>query len=353
MTKHFLLINEHGSDNIGDHAINEGLKELLDEKGITHTSTSFLIRKTARPKKNNTQKKKISLSFISKIIFSFKPLFHLWWFIKNRSAIKKILDDDYDGVIIGGGQLILSGFAFPIAMYSWIKHAKNRNLPVFVVGVGCGENFLFSETLLYKNALKKCEKIFVREQASVIKMHSFFSLNVGFSPDLAFALYPIKTQKTVSGIIVGMTDFDVYKRYKKEMQSTDFPDYDSYLTDWSDRLIKLLINKDEIIYLVSTTFKDAECNQDLYKQLLNRVSNPIKLIDGVMPLDEYRLLLSQARLVFSGRMHSLILGLVENCYIEPWVISCKISGFLNTYENYTVQNLQEKLSKDLELFNIL
>lgn len=348
MTKKYLLVNENGSDNIGDHAINEGLKSLLDDKGCSFESAHFSAKKTTEKVKNSTEQ--VDRSFTSNIkrwLLSIKPLFHLLWLLKNKNTIKVQLNGDYDGVIIGGGQLILSGFTFPVAMFAWVKYAKKMGLPVYIIGVGCGERFLASEIKLYQKALSQCDKIFVREQASIVKVKKFFDVDAEYCPDLAFGLTSKQLITERSGIVVGMTDYAVYSRYQKEVTTEGFLSYERYLDGWCDSVIKLLRDNAEPIILASTTNKDAECNRALYSLLKDNLNNPITLIDGVKSLDEYRNILAGSRLIFSGRMHSLILGKVESCDFEPWIISAKIIGFLENYKNRNIVEVRTELDYKL------
>lgn len=347
----FLLVNENGSDNIGDHAINDGLRSLLNGKGYSYHSVPFATRKISKVDSRH----EISLfSRLKRIVLSVKPLFHLLWLLRNKASIKSGLSGEYSGVIIGGGQLVLSGFSFPIAMYAWVKYAKENNLPVYVVGIGCGEDFLLSEINLYKKAFKKCDKIFVRNKASIVRLKEKFGVESMFCPDLAFGLEPLAHEgrldgvDKLSGIVVGMTDHSVYKRYKHEVSGISYTNYDVYLNEWCNRLIKLLKDSDEPVYLASTTYKDAECNRDLHRLLIERINNRVVLIDGVKNLTDYRKTLSGARLVFSGRMHSLILGKVEGCEIEPWIISGKIAGYLDTYNDTSCGDLRAALGATLK-----
>lgn len=344
-----LLVNENGSDNIGDHAINEGLSTLLDQKGFTYDSAPFLKKRIIKDVDIVAKQKTGVFATFKQLIMSIKVVYIFVWVFENKTRIKTLLNNDYDGVIIGGGQLILSGFAFPIAMYSWVKYAKHIGLPVYVAGVGCGESFLPIEVRLYKKALRQCNKVFVRDEASVIKLKQLFNIQSHCYPDFAFGLDAlIKPKKYRSGIVAGMTDYEVFLRYKHEVDTPDCSNYQIYLMEWVERVISLLINNTEVVYLASTTIKDAECNIDLYQLLGERVENPIQLIDGVSSLIEYRELLADSRLIISGRMHSLILGKIENCQIEPWVISEKVNEFLTSYIDSNTGELKRMLNKFLE-----
>lgn len=346
----FLIVNECGSDNVGDHAINEGLRNLLSGNG--HKSDSVTFATTSSFVKNTHKVNRGFLFKLKKIILKSKIIFDLNWVLKNKSRINKSLNSDYDAILIGGGQLVLSGLAFPIAMSTWVNLANKKNIPVFIVGVGCGESFTNREVRLYKKAFLLCTQVFTREKASVNKMKSFFDVDAQLIPDLAFGLEPVTKNKNKArkGIAVGVTDYTVYVRYKEESDEGEYSTYESYIKAWYERLVNIIENESEEIKLVSTTYSDSLCNLELYKMLRSSISNPILLIDGVKPLNDYREILSESRLVLSGRMHSLILGKIEGCELVPWVISAKLQGFVDMYNGNSLEQLKPQYA---ELINAL
>ena len=350
MSKHFLIINENGSDNIGDHAINEGLKILLKNHDYSFQTSFFSINKKSslnqNAKNNNNFLRELKI-----IISKFKLLFQCFWYAKNKNFVNKVFENKkIDAVIIGGGQLILSSDVFPIAMYTWVKYANRYKIPIYIFGVGVGETFSFSDTILYKLSLKHAAKITVREYQSIKKLKNYFGIDAIFCPDLAFGISPLEKKQKMSGVIVGMTDFNVYKKYKNEINNNQFNNYEEYICAWVKKTKMLLKDSNEPIYLISTTNKDASCNRDLYKILKYECKNPIKLIDGVPKLIEYRKILSRCRIITSGRMHSLILGKIEGCEISPWELSCKIKYFIQNYNDKEPYILNETLMQYVSEF---
>ena len=342
--KTFLLVNENGSDNIGDHAINEGLKALLSEAGCNYVSEPYSTTHTAPEGSNADESVSPTLSQkLRKTLFKFKPFYLLMWLLKHKGRIKQSCSGNYDGIIIGGGQLILSGAAFPPALYAWARYAKKNKIPLYLLGVGCGEHFHRSETWLISKALTTTTRICVREHESVVKLDNYFTANAEFCPDLAFGLQPIVGQETRKGLMVGMTDYAVFKRYRHEVSAPKVESYQEYLTVWYDKVLAMHTPGTPIV-LASTTHTDAQCNRDLYQRLsASAVSADVRLIDGVLPLEAYRRELSVIDTVFSGRMHSLILGKIEGAAIQPWVISKKIENFLGLYADKDIIELKTQL----------
>jgi len=141
----FLLVSENSSDNIVDHAINDGLKSLLGVKGCNYRFVVFASRKISKVGSLHD----VSPFFkLKRVILRAKPLFHLIWLLRNRASIKTAWSSEYSGAIIGDGQC----FAFPIAMYTWVKYAKERKLPTYLVGGRCAGRG--SEIYLYKKAFR-------------------------------------------------------------------------------------------------------------------------------------------------------------------------------------------------------
>lgn len=335
-----LIVNENGSDNIGDHAINEGLKSVI-ERGCksfqcspfsTTRSDSNLQFKNIEDslfKKNNFIKTKLV-----RIIKLSKFLLSVYWLTKNFSRVKKAVSKkSVDTLLIGGGQLILSGSSFPIAMFTWIFLAAWYKKRIFLVGVGCGENFSSFEAMLLKVSLKRAKAIYVRELESIEKLSKFFGLTASYCPDLAFGLVPVESANAKSNrIVVGVTDFEVHQRYLGELSGKQYASKAEYIKSWQFKLQEILKDTNAEVVFASTTIKDITYNSELYEtMLLSGVSNKLTNITQLQSLEDYRKLLASSNIVFSGRMHSLILGKIEGCEIIPWLVSKKIELFLKNY----------------------
>lgn len=349
MNKKILIINECGSDNIGDHAINEGGKSIFRDNCIDYDYTTFSTQyKVGTNKPNKPNKPNKVFTRLKSILLKFKPVLYVSWLYKNNSRIKATFTTNYDAVIIGGGQLFLSGFSFPIAMYTWTRWSHRHNIPVYIMGVGCGEKFSLIELILYRSSLKKVENVFVRDVDSIGKISLFFNFTPLLIPDFAFGLHPLTQGSIKSGVVVGMTDYSVYKRYAKEVGINSLVSFQQYLEMWAAKLQSIVKDENEVIYLISTTNRDAVCNEMLLEYLESiGFINTIEHFRIVTSLDEYRAVLSRSRIVFSGRMHSLILGKIESCELIPWVISKKIMSFCDHYSDQSASALRREITKCL------
>lgn len=352
-SKTLLIVNENASDNIGDHAINEGLINILNNYNIQCDVAPFATFNQSSSREVKSSKTQERKKTIYQKIRSIKTVVRVIWWLKNKNRIRRYINNEIDAVVIGGGQLLLQNDVFPLAMFLWTKYANEKDIPVYVAGVGCGESFSWVDIYLYQCALRKSSVIITRELASKNKIKEFFKCESECYPDLAFGLSPLESSiSPCRGIVVGVTDYDVYLRYRHEVGGRSYRSFDSYIEAWLNRVLEILEDDEESIILLSTTYKDAACNEHLYELLKNRVNNPIELKNNLPLLEDYRAVLSRSRVVLSGRMHSLILGKIEGCSLEPWIISKKIENFLKDYNNENVFETRKRLKGLLEAFNL-
>lgn len=354
MKKTYLIINENSSDNIGDHAINEGLKQVFHQAEIKTISAPFATNiddKSAKTRKNNLFGDK-SLSIKARLK-SVQAMRYIYW---ARLAFKPVRqcckNSNFSGAVVGGGQLILSGGTFPIALYIWCFFLKRYGIPFSIVGVGCGEKFSFLDKILIRSALNKSVSVLVRDHDSIEKLNKHFGYSLGkYIPDLAFAIEPTIDieHKVNDSIVVGATDYEVYLRYWNEVNYNYAKplSYSEYIESWVDLVLSSLDENCDKVVFSSTTFRDTLVNKDVYIKLKQRcVKQKLVLIDELESLSEYTLHLHSASVVISGRMHGLILGMIYGCTLSPWVISNKIKLFLNDYSD----SIPEKLR--MEIFNL-
>jgi polysaccharide pyruvyl transferase WcaK-like protein len=131
--KRVLVINEYYSDNIGDQAINIGLKNVLDLSGFSVDNQGFSQSSedySSLDYKNSARLKKFKEKTSNYIILK-----SIFWILKNA---KRILISAYkcEGfAIIGGGQLVLNKSSFAVAMFAWVTSLKLFNKKVFLVSI--------------------------------------------------------------------------------------------------------------------------------------------------------------------------------------------------------------------------
>lgn len=349
-----LIVNEVCSDNIGDHAINEGIRKVVSDAGYIAESIGFDAGK--KNVKSQPVKKNTKVSFIRRVrhyIF-WKNQFvkYTRWYINNIKRIRNVFVDNYGAMIVGGGQLIQSGGTFPIAMYIWSREAKKNKIPFYIVGVGCAEKFTKIDKWLYKKAFSYSSGFFVREKKSIEKIESFFSVKPGYIPDLAYALYDEHStieikKKNIS--IIGATAYYVHKKNIDEINAVDEGDFESYVSYWIN-IIEKEIQTGNVVQLVSTTVEDADLNKFIYDKIIcDENKNYINLIENVPSLNEYLNHLKDAKVVYSGRMHTLILGHINNCQLSPAILSKKIEYYMHEYSSLSAMDLKRKVYETVQV----
>ncbi|WP_128864041.1 hypothetical protein [Serratia liquefaciens] len=142
----------------------------------------------------------------------------------------------------------------------------------------------------------------------------------------------------------------------KELQQTDFKSQEEYISDWREVVEKEIKESENRIVLISTTVEDAELNKLIYREVMKK--NPganVEICEAVPPLPVYLNYLNASHKVYSGRMHSLILGKILDNELEPWLISKKIEYFMDEYGSRSVADINNELvdvfSKIIKRFN--
>jgi len=351
-----LIVNENKSDNLGDHAINKGMVELFGTRGYHTKSFPFatfsngVVGSEFKEKKNYTLITHLIKLLVNRLKGS-KIISFIYWYYSNKKNIHRAIREPEVGeIVIGGGQLILSNKTFAIALYTWVKLSHQYGKKVSILGVGCGESFSFLERVLFRRALKSAHRVYVREPESLVKIRKNFSIRSYFIPDFAFALKERNCEGSKSNqIVVSVTDFSVYVRYKDEVNCNKFSNKSDYLLEWARLTSESLLNSNTKIILASTTNSDAEISTELYTVLVELgLDNPIEDLGVPESLLAYRDILATSKIVISGRMHSLILGKVEACDVTPWIISKKVENFLLNYSSKSSEDYCLELNKIMD-----
>ncbi|HBV9505162.1 TPA: polysaccharide pyruvyl transferase family protein, partial [Klebsiella pneumoniae] len=98
----------------------------------------------------------------------------------------------------------------------------------------------------------------------------------------------------------------------------DIMTFEQYINAW----ISIILDEcnEHRVLLLSTTVEDAEFSRIVYNQISKNYIHLLDRIiikDEVLPVREYIELLKTAKIVRSGRMHSLILGHISGCKCIP------------------------------------
>ncbi|HFT0332251.1 TPA: polysaccharide pyruvyl transferase family protein [Klebsiella quasipneumoniae] len=350
--KKLIIVNEVCSDNIGDHAINLGVLKILDEYNFKGISYGFdAEKKNVGPTIKKSKKESSSIRFLkfikNKTLKNNRVYKYSLWILRNYSRISSITKQNKgQAIIIGGGQLIQSGGTFAIAMYTWTLFSKLRNVDIYIIGVGCAEHFDRIDRFLFKRSLSRAKDILVREKSSISKIKDFFDCDVRYIPDLAYALFKQDdyNHKKDNLAIIGCTAYYVYMKNINELGLKDIMTFEQYINAW----ISIILDEcnEHRVLLLSTTVEDAEFSRIVYNQISKNYIHLLDRIiikDEVLPVREYIELLKTAKIVRSGRMHSLILGHISGCKCIPYNINKKIEHFSHEYLDHDASNISKSV----------
>jgi polysaccharide pyruvyl transferase WcaK-like protein len=344
--KKVLFVNEGYSDNIGDQAINESLISFFKKQNYIvcskHLSSPYLVEKPNYEYSKSSVDKfsgnwllKLRLRFKSNLLIKFGLLIKNYaaffnWYLANVKFIKSFLrNEKFDYIIIGGGQLINSSYRrspnkFSIQNYTWTKFIPKTSKLIYL-GIGVAVNFNKVESVLYKKALNKAEKIWVRDEFSSKVLDEKFEIVSEIIPDMAFYLSE-KFEKVKSNkALIGVYSFHEYsvKFGKNNISRSD------YYKLWINK-VNEYVEKGYEVGLFYTTQTDAtetflfqeHVLQNLEKNLPVCKTNDLKSLNKV---------LSTTDIIYSGRMHALILGFKHKCIVEAFSVSEKIDSFVKEY----------------------
>ena len=332
-----MIVNEGYSSNLGDQAIKESMETLMHSLGFDTDFCYFTNPQLqALPVYNYENIKELQTGFISAIKKKLASVFSIFiycrYFFRLKKEVKvKLQNQQYDKVIIGGGQLINSSDKrrisfFAIAIYVWATEIKkNQSLPLYLIGVGAAGKFHTIEKYLYKTALRNVSAIWVRDTFSSASILKYFHKQSVLIPDVAFfdqaASHPYKKENIA---LVGIYS---YQEYVEKFSVTE-KNKDAYYEHWKAAVEKF-INEGKKVTLFYTTVTDADETQLFKKYLDNQnIKTSIATVNTLLDLNN---LLQTASSVYSARMHALILALKKGCHVEAYIVSQKLKSFTDEY----------------------
>ena len=346
-----LVVNQGHTDNIGDMAINHAIISELKKRGYNVDFSPFTGQ---FPASITSENKSLGDCWGMKarrwLKKKAKWVSGVAWFVLNIRRIFLASKLNYDYILIGGGQLILSNGIFPVALFTWSLVFGLKKTKIILAGVGVGEDFSFIDKKMIKFAIDSCDRIIVRDGDSAKKINHFFKSRVQEAPDLAFLLSNKSffcDKKSLKIISVGVIAFEVHKKYCKELNARCLTKRE-YFNSWIDFISKNFIESECLCFL-SSTREDVRDSMAVFS-LARKVFKNKKIVffDYDPNLEKYMNMLSQSEAILSGRMHSLILGQLLGLKVFPWVISCKIKSYQSSSLCKDPVALKRELSKILD-----
>lgn len=350
--KKILLINRGGSDNIGDQAIKISLENLLKNMGFQTDFYDFA--NIYRRKHYSSNSKENSAPLFKKGIISALVPDKVKWLIRNHKIYQACFnDEDYEAVIIGGGQLFNNNKVFALAMFLWVHLIKyKKKSKIYLFGIGAMRNLSFTDKLLYKNVLRNVDGVYVRDEYSREVLLDLFGFKSNLTYDVAFCFNkyepyvlkrPKKNNEKLNRVLIGVSHFLRYQKYNDDNSSEEYYNY------WVEKIFKLYSKDNTSIKLFYTTEEDLMVSTMIQKIIEDKYDTYIPIAD-VSNIDKLINEIIKADTVISPRMHALILSKIYQCNVEPVYISDKIKSFSKHYleDDFSLEETQNKVINDLK-----
>lgn len=318
-----LILNQGHTENYGDVAINNVISGYFKREGYEITVYPFWDEKQAFGEHFYK-----APYFIQRFLLN--KLTRIDFF--NTISIRKVLETNYDAVIIGGGELLGNHIGFNSSLFVWSRELKRRNIPLFIIGVS-GDSKM-SDEMLERNAiaLSNVRKVFVRDITTAEVCRSIYNINCDYYPDVVFALHDVLKKPTHiveerrGIVIIPILYFDLFR---ENMGINSENEYFLYLKS----KINTYKRDNEPVTICVSTKEDYTIAKKFY-EFLDTDSNI-----EIMPyetLDIFEGILSSSRYVISARMHAMILGLINGCKVSSIPFKGKLSEFMNNYDDKEV-----------------
>lgn len=318
--KRVLLINQGHTDNIGDQAIDRVMTHFLEDRGYTVFHAEY-----ENAVENRLKCKVDSHEIAPRLACRFPKLMDYW----NRKRILNILRDvgPIDAAIIGGGEL-LAGWhkEFNSAFVSWCRALRDAGVPILVVGVS--GSYRKSTAHRYASALKLCDYISVRDQATQRMIQNNYNLKVDYAPDVVFSYRKVipdrySHNEHLNNLCIPMR---FHPSEFKKIGLTTETDYVEYLCTQFFEL------KSDLPVVVSSTVMSDTSYPAYIAEKMKKHGETIRVEVG-LSLDRFIELLHTTAYLVSARMHACILGMLFGCNIRPIRCSEKLEVFSQEYTN--------------------
>lgn len=306
MTKRILIINQKFTSNLGDILIGQAMEKLFAEyevEFLPYCSNDLLLN---RRKKYWKLIDKLKLTTLVKDI------------IYGIRVNKLLKNKKYDLAIIGGGELLSANLDFNSAMLQWTKRLSKKKIPVIVAGIS-GNAVSKRIGKRYIEALKKCRFISVRDRVTQKIVEEDYHFHTEFCPDFVFSCNHINNIKKENLITVQIYSYDYVKK------SVSIDTKEKYYELIYSMAQSSVTNGEKILYSY-TDSDDKTATLDFKKYILEKHGKEIDVIDICSPekLIEF---LAKTKKIISGRMHPMIVGLLCENEVIPYITNDKIRCF--------------------------
>lgn len=332
--KKLLIVNQCFSKNVGDIILNKVLVDLLKDK-FEITNMPFIAKcpsnnKFVKQTKDSNVKGDSIITSVKKSLAKLS-LFNDYFISKTKKRIIEFVsNNEYDYVLIGGGELVRSKHEFTIDLIAWIEVFKKTKSKIIMFGVSCDRHFEVIESIKLKRALKQVDYTNVRDINSKEYLNTKFDVETSFSPDVAFLykkMYDNHKYCKSNRLIISLMAYDDIGKQKVYSSRNEYYEY------WEKLIIENIDSYKEIKGFANTNGDKVETN--LFIDWFSSRNNCVILkCDNIDLLGDYQKVIkeiAEADTMITGRMHAMILGKQYNTKIIPFIFKNKIKDFAETY----------------------
>jgi polysaccharide pyruvyl transferase WcaK-like protein len=339
-----LLINEGGLGNLGDEAIRVSLEQLLKDADCEVSWASFSGFKSTKVAPA-AQAKPTTPFLLKKLVRLVLPL-KLRWLLRNWTGFLSYLRaNQYDLVLIGGGQLIQSNGTFAVAMFIWVHLLKRfHKKSVILIGVGATDTYTRLDKYLYRKSLKSVDAIYVRDRDSLSVLKNIFGVSSKLIPDIAFyisEIYKYRPRKEKRVLFCPVS----YEFYKRKRTSPDARlDENSYFRYWEEQVLKYCDEDYQVRLFYTSKNSDLSAVEKIRQRLRDKHAIDLEVSDACT-LQELTQEIAGSEVVVAARMHALIIGYCYGCRVIPFETSEKLKSFEEEYvdSGVTLNEIQSRI----------
>ena len=339
--KRILIISRIYTSNLGDQLIGSTMYKLFQNYGEViqtdlstyHVGIDIHSNILSKRKRKNIFKGAL-LYILNKLRFN-----SLYWYVKNGKVLESAKKQEYDLIIIGGGELISPSFAIPLNAWANVikKYQKNAKVGVFGVGVTLCNDLISRKRI--KNFLDLCQFFYVRDNNSLYNLSYQYGKNGIEIPDVVyFNDFNNNTNKIIN--LYGITSIDRILRHNKIFKSEKNYFQASYTE------IKSILKYGEVL-IFYTSREDYNVCVRFLKYCKNEYGEIFK-IATIQTLNDLVKLSMCAKSVYSPRMHACIIGQLCGAVVHPIPISQKMNSFNDKYlRNFDLLKAKDCLYKNV------
>lgn len=348
--KKVLLVNQGHTDNIGDQLISEITgRQLSDFFSISvgqfipdEPVTRIRLEELKITGEKNKKQSYILEIFRKNYVLSLEALT-----IKYYKKIIGLIEDKYDAILIGGGELLADYVVFIAALQAWLFYAHRTNTKVLLYGVS-GLPFAKKKHRFLKHLLRECTLISVRDRDTQCHLLQYLKKEISYAPDIVFSMNSIYGDLLDRNCLKKDIFVSIYSPEELGISKCA-----EYYDEWIRLILEKLDDSIDNVLIGYTTQSDYYAAREFYNYIQG---NPIisninwKLCD-YSDWRGYCGIVSKCKYVMTGRMHAMIIALQCGCEVVPYIVKRKIDVFYSEYveKRYDMFSVNERIFCSLEL----